>query len=358
MRYRLLAAVFAVSLAASAQNLSIQQLRSFLQSAVKMKQSDKDVAGYLAHARLSEKLDDRTVEDLQSLGIGPKTLAALRGLRDQSQDLAAAPPAVPEPQPKPAPPPSEEEQDAIIAEVRDYALNYSRNLPDFICTQVTRRYLSAPSGNRAGEEPSWLLQDTLTLRLSYFHQKEDYKLILVNNTLANQDYRKLAGATSTGEFGSMLRGIFEPQTEARFEWAQWATVRGRSAMAFKYHVAQDRSQWELDYEHQTHIFPAYSGTVYIDKMTHAVLRATFEAENIPAGFPIRQAETRLDYDFQTISDHPFLLPLKAENRMTTDQARTRNDVEFRFYQKFSTESEIKYDAPEEPAKPPKSDVRK
>jgi hypothetical protein len=69
------------------------------------------------------------------------------------------------------------------------------------------------------------------------------------------------------------------------------------------------------------------------------------------------AALRLDYDFQTISDHPFLLPLKAENRMTTDQARTRNEVEFRSYQKFSIESEIKYDAPAEPngapAQPPK-----
>ena len=202
-------------------------------------------------------------------------------------------------------------------------------------------------------EPSWIQVDLLTLRLSYFDQKEDYKLILVNNTLANQDYLKLAGATSTGEFGSMLRSIFEPQTETRFEWANWATVRGRPAMGFKYHVAQERSQWELDYERQSHVFPAYSGIVYVDKATHEVLRATFEAEGIPAGFLIHQAETRLDYDFQTISDRTFLLPLKAENRLTTDQARTRNEAEFRSYQKFSTESEIKFDAPQEPAKPPK-----
>jgi hypothetical protein len=353
MRHRLLVAMFAMSLAAAAQSLSIQQLRSFLQSSVKLKQADKEVAATLAHARLTEKLDDRTIEELQSFGIGPRTRAVLRGLRDQSQGRAAAAPIAPEPQPKPAPPPSEEEQGAIIAQVRDYSLDYSKNLPDFICTQITRRYITGISGNRTGAEPSWLLKDTLTLRLSYFQQKEDYKLILVNNSLAPEDYRKLSGAVSTGEFGSMIRGVFEPQTKTRFEWAQWATVRGRPAMAFKFHVAQDRSQWELEYEGQLRTFPAYSGIVYADKVTHEVLRATFEAEGIPAGFPIHQAETRLDYDFQKIGDHPFLLPLKAENRMTTDQERTRNEVEFRSYQKFSTESEIKYDAAAEPAQPPK-----
>lgn len=350
MRYRLLAAVFVFSLAATAQALSIQQLRSFLESSVKMKQPDKEVAGYLGHAKLSEKLDDRTVEDLQSLGIGPKTLAALRNLREQSQGLAAAAPVAPEAKPKPIPPPSAEEQAAIIAEVREYAVNYSKTLPDFICTQVTRRY-AAPSpggryGGHAGDDPSWQLQDTLTLRLSYFEQKEDYKLILVNNSVTQQDYRKLGGATSTGEFGSMLRDVFDRETEARFEWDHWATLRGHRAMAFSYRVDQSHAHWQLMYENSQHIFPAYSGLVYVDKDTHQVLRLTLVSENVPPDFPIHQAETVLDYDYENISDHPFLLPLKAETRMRTSDVLMRNDEEFRLYRKFSTESEIKYDTPE------------
>lgn len=350
MRYRLLAAIFVCSLAASAQSLTIQQLRSFLESSAKLKQPDKEVAGYLAHAKLSEKLDDRTIENFQSLGIGPKTLAALRKLREESEGLSAAAPLTPEAKPKPIPPPSAEEQAAIIAEVREYAANYTKTLPDFICTQVTRRY-AAPVpggryGGRAGDDPSWQLQDTLTIRLSYFEQHEDYKLVLVNNTVTQEDYRKLGGATSTGEFGSMLKDIFDPQTQARFEWDHWATLRGRRTMAFAYHVAQPHSQWMLDYEHQMHIFPAYSGLVYVDKETHQVLRVTLVSENVPADFPIHQAESILDYDYEKISGQTFLLPLKAENRMRTSDVLTRLDIEFRLYRKFSTESEIKYDTPD------------
>lgn len=350
MRYRLVPAVFVFALAVSAQTLSVAQLRSFLQSSIQLKQSDKEVAGFLSHVKLTERLDDRTVEDLQGLGIGPRTLAALRSLEDESRNLDAAAPAAPEAKPKPIPPPSAEEQAAWITEAREYALNYSKDLPDFICTQVTRRYVAAAPGGRYDARSqgagSWQLQDTLTIRLSYFNQKEDYKLILVNNTVTQQDYKKLSGAVSTGEFGSMLRDIFEPGTEAHFEWDHWATLRGRRALAFAYHVTQPHSQWELDYQHQQQMRPAYNGLVYLDQQSHQILRVTMVTEGVPASFPIHQAETVLDYDYQTLSGRRFLLPLKADSRMKTNDVLSRLDEEFRLYRKFATESEIKYDTPE------------
>ncbi len=53
---------------------------------------------------MTERLEDRTIEDLEALGVGPKTRQALETLRDRSKDLAAAsaiPAALP---PKPIPP--------------------------------------------------------------------------------------------------------------------------------------------------------------------------------------------------------------------------------------------------------------
>ena len=52
------------------------------------------------------------------------------------------------------------------------------------CTRAQQQY-----GGSVGGEPSWQLMDTLTTRLSYFGQKEEYKLVLINNTATNQDYR-------------------------------------------------------------------------------------------------------------------------------------------------------------------------
>jgi hypothetical protein len=357
MGFRLLAAVFAVCFAAMGQSLSVDKLVAFLQSSQKMikegKMTDRELASYLGKVKLIERLDDRTIEEIQgTTALGPKTLEALRTLRDQSQALASAR-FVTEPKPTPIPPPSSEEQGAIITAAREYALSYSRSLPDFICTQVTRRYASATPGSRRGgspgSEPSWYALDTLTLKLSYFEQKEDYKLILVNNTVTTQDYKTLGGATSTGDFGSLMREIFEPGSEARFEWDHWGTLRGRRVMSFSYRVPQARSQWHINYDRKLDLVPAYRGLVYIDKETRQITRVTLEAMDIPPAFPVKRAETILDYEFQDISGRTFLLPLKATTIMSADDYLTKNDAEFRVYRKYSAESDIKFDVTDVPA---------
>jgi len=349
MRFRQLGAVLVFCLAAAAQTqtLTLDQLMKFLSSSVgTLKMSDSEIAKFLSKARLSEKLEDSTIEKLLADGIGPKTLNALRTLRDQSQSLSAAKPPAAPPKVQLPTAPNSIEQAAIIDEVREYALNYSKSLPNFLSTQVVRRFQANSPGSRYSErytEPSWQQVDLLTLRLSYFDQKEDYKLILHNNSPTTQDYKSVGGATSTGEFGSLLRDIFEPRTHAQFEWDGWARLRNQLVMAFHYSVAQVNSQWGIEYEHKDHIIPAYSGRILIDKDTHVVLRVTLNADNLPPSFPVKMATTVLDYDYVDISGHPFLLPLKSETQMSADGILSRNDTEFRLYRKYSAEAEIKYD---------------
>jgi hypothetical protein len=348
MRFRQLGAVLVFCLAAAAQTqtLTLDQLMKFLTSSVELKMSDSDVAKFLVKTKLSERLDDVTIEKLLASGIGPKTLNALRTLRDQSQSMSTAKPPAPAPKVELPPAPNAIEQAAIIDEVREYALNYSKSLPNFLSTQVVRRYQAGAPGSRynsRSSEPSWVQVDLLTLRLSYFDQKEEYKLILHNNSPTTQDYKSVGGATSTGEFGSLLRDIFEPRTHARFEWDGWARLRDQLVMAFHYSVEQANSQWGIEYEKKEHIVPAYSGRILIDKDTHVVMRVTLNADNIPASFPVKMATTILDYDYMDISGHQFLLPLKSETQMSADGVLSRNDTEFRLYRKYSAEAEIKYD---------------
>jgi hypothetical protein len=352
MRYRLLAGVLAVCLVAAAQTLNLRELVGFVQSSEQLikegKQTDAEVAKYLAKVKLTERLDDRVIEELQSQGIGAKTLQALQALRDRTKDLMAAKPVAPPARPAPDPPPSSEEQAAIISDVREYALGYSKNLPDFICTQVTRRYAAPMPGTKYGgsslSEPSWQAQDVLQIRLSYFQQKEKYTVVLANNTIVNKDYEQMGGSKSFGEFGSMLREIFEPGTEARFEWDHWGTLRTKRVMAFSYHVSQSRSQYRLVVEDaKLSIVTAYRGLVEVDPGTHVVMRVSTIAENIPPDFPIRKADDVLDYDYQEISGHTFLLPLKSQVYMTGGEVLTRLDEEFRLYRKYSADADIKYD---------------
>ena len=175
MRFLLVLVTAAILTAAGEQNMTVAQLVMFIRSSVQLKQPDRQVAEYLRKIKLTDKLDDRTIEDLQSLGAGPKTVAALRELGEASASLRVAPPPPPPPVYVPPPPPNSMEQAKIIDETREYALNYTKQLPNFICVQVTRRDVD-PSGSGN----NWYHSDTITARLSY-NGVENYEVILHNN---------------------------------------------------------------------------------------------------------------------------------------------------------------------------------
>src|SRR5579864_5739872 len=152
---------------ASDMLLTVDQLVSFIKSSVKMHQPDKDVAEYLKKVKLSNKLDDRTVEDLQGLGAGPKTVAALHDLRDSTERLPPPPVVVPKAPPKQADPPDSVEQAKILDAARDYAMNYDKQLPNFICAEIQRRYQDPFHHNAQSlDDPDWRLLDTITTKLT------------------------------------------------------------------------------------------------------------------------------------------------------------------------------------------------
>lgn len=321
--------------------LTVKQLTSFIDSSLKLKHDDRQIAEYLKRVKLSERLDDRTIEDLQGKGAGRLTVSALKVLGEASKDLATAAVAPKAPPPVVLPPPSAEEQTEIIEAARQYALNYTSRLPDFICTQVTRRFHD-PSGLEI-----YRAVDLITERLSYFDHHEDYKVVLINNQPAgDMKHDQLGWATSTGEFGSLMNGVFEPASQASFRWERWTTWRGRRSHVFSYFVAQERSQWRVSYQNTESIVPAYKGLIYIDAASPAVMRITLEAVQIPSTFPIQVVTTALDYDRIKISDVEHVLPLRAEVRMREGKNLLKNEVEFHMYRKFGAEATIKFETPD------------
>ncbi len=340
-RFAALLLVFCLTLPGQ-MKMNVRQLVAFVKSSAELKHPDKKVADYVRKITLTEKLDARTVEDLQAAGIGPKTLEALEALRDTTKDLTPPAPVAPKPALPVIPPPSLQEQKEIIRQVRDYALNYSKRLPDFICTQVTRRFAD-PSGLEF-----WHKLDTVVTKLSYFDQKEDYKVVLVNNTPTEVSYEKLGGSISSGEFGTMLKEIFEPETEADFQWTRWATLRGHRMHVYTYRVSQPKSKWRIDYQRAVQYTPGYTGLLFIDRDSLMVTRVKLEAENIPPSFPVRAASIELDYDTVDISGQPFMLPLKHTMRMREGKMLVKNEVEFRMYRKFGADATITFDTTPEP----------
>lgn len=320
------------------------QLLGFVKSSVELHEDDRKVADVVRKIQLSNQLDAHLVEILQGLGAGRLTMAALRALSADSANL----PAVATPPPKlsvaPIPGPDASEQKKILTEITENALSYSARLPNFICMQVTRRYM-----DRAGGE-DFRLTDTIAERLSYFEHKEDYKVISVNGTpVTNRKHEQLGGATSSGEFGSMLLEVFSPESQTEFQWERWGKLRDHIMHVFSFRVRLENSKYNITAaDVKRTVTVGYHGLVFADRDSHAVMRITMEADDIPEDFPIRSASEVLDYDSIGISGQKFILPLKVEMRMRDGRQAVKNEAEFRLYNKFGAETSIQFGDATEP----------
>ena len=220
---RSLCLLLSISLAAFAQStVTADQVVTYIKSTIQSKQDDKKVAESVQKLKLGSRLDEKTVQDLQRQGAGPKTVAALQKLSEASASLPAVAPPVAA-APAVFPPPEPAEQRAILNEIQQNALNYTKNLPNYICTQVTKRHVD-PTGTE-----SYRLADTIMEQLSFVDQKENYIVKMINDTPVtnNMTHEKLGGAKSSGEFGSILHTIFDPETQTQFTWERWTTLKGQ-----------------------------------------------------------------------------------------------------------------------------------
>lgn len=312
--------------------MNIDQLRAFIQSSRKLGHSDKQIADYIKNIKLTESLNEATIEDI---GGDPRTIDALRRLAETSKTLPAPKPPAPKPVAQPIPPPGSVEQARVLDAAREYAMDYSKKLPNFICTQVTRRF-EDPSGLEF-----WQSQDTVVEKLSFFEQKEDYKLLFVNNRAFTGTRERIGGTVTRGEFGTRLKEVFDRKSEATFEWERWATLRGKRMHVFHYAIRQERSEYSVQYGTSVTV-PGYEGFVYIDRDTLAVMRITQEVKQMPVGFPIQSILAILDYDYTKVADQEFVLPLKASTVARMGKHLFKNDVEFRNYNRFGAEATITF----------------
>jgi hypothetical protein len=326
----------AVATAATQPTSTVADVINLVRDAVAKHEPDGALAKALHKIKPAEKLDDRTVEELESAGAGPKSVAELGRLRDASQALPspAAPPAFPHPAARPA----IEEQRRMINAGQEIAVNYAKSLPDFICTEVVRRH----DDSRAAMD----LRDTLEIKLSYFDQREEYRLLTVNGRPTIRPFESVGGATSQGEFGSMLFSIFSGESKTKFMWDHWTTLRKREAHVFSFRILPENSNYHLRFGQNAAYGKADAvvgqhGFIYMDRETNQILRIIADADP-PPHFPVQQSSVVLDYDFRDVGGREFLLPVRAEIRMSAGALHTRNLIDFHDYRKFTGESTITF----------------
>jgi hypothetical protein len=229
-------------------------------------------------------------------------------------------------------------EDPLLAKAREAAAEYAGMLPNFFCRQLTTRYEADTP------KDGWQARDTISADLAYENGAESYKNIRVGNSAPKNSMEEVGGNWSTGEFATLVEELFDPHAATTFRRIGADTIQGRSAISFKFEVARERSHWRVMVGGQLY-YPAYRGTIWVDRETARVLRLESESRNVPELFPLSKVEQAVDYGFVKLStSQPFLLPTIAEV-LSCEQGSTRcvrNKIEFRNYRKFGAESEITF----------------
>jgi len=229
--------------------------------------------------------------------------------------------------------PSDADTTALIERSRQKALDYTQLLPDFMCTEVVHRSISSGGGSQ--------FNDILTLKLSYSKRGEDHKLELINGKPTDRKYDELAGATGSGEFGGILRVIFNPASQAAFDWQAWKTVRKNRMAVIEYAVSAANSPYYLGHQGRKAIVGLH-GVLEIDSETGEVLHLTYVAYDIPQQLGVQSAVSSVDYALSDVGARVYLLPVHSEMELRSPGVLARNKTEFRAYRKFSADSVVDF----------------
>jgi hypothetical protein len=233
-------------------------------------------------------------------------------------------------------PSSTPDAEVVLADAKVHALQHETSLPDFVCTQTTRRFESFSAHN-------WQPIDVIVERLTYFDHREVYKVLTLDGQPTNLEHERLAGASSSGEFGSLTKAIFLPETETEFEWHDSATLRGKTMQVYAYRVRAVHSKYHIAVPERSLDFVAgYHGFIFINNRDHFIYRVTLHADGIPANFPIQNVEISLDSDYTRIGEADYLLPLQFELSSREGDRLVKNYVAYGDYQKFLAVSVVTF----------------
>ena len=234
--------------------------------------------------------------------------------------------------------PLSHEETQIIEKARELALEYTANLPNFVCTETIRR------SQLPRRSQTWKLLDTIAVDVAFSDQGERYNLLTINGKPTRKSFKEIGGTKSDSEFGTILQWIFQPESLTKFQSERSTDIRGRPTFVFSYRIEQDRSKFDVHWGTRFHMMAAFGGLVYVDRETNRVLKITAVTSGIPASGPLTSFSQEVDYGFAEIGGQQFFLPLHAQaNATMQDGSQTRNEMEFGNYRKFSSEATLQFE---------------
>jgi hypothetical protein len=260
-------------------------------------------------------------------------------------------------------PPSAEEAARVLSNARKSSLEAAKSIPDFVVKQLVTR------SEARGQSQNWHVRDRLTVAVSYRESAggEQYKLLATNGLpdassgAERGSYEQAGGSSTTGEFATLLIRIFSEEAATSFQAVDTDTLRARRTIIYDFDIKKDVANNRLLYGGaggSRMTTTGLRGRIWVDRENFRVLRAEYTTTDVEPDFPIRQLDKAIDYDWVTISEKQYLLPVAATATFTTavpvnyierggrgkftqtEIIQSRNEIRFRNYQRFGSEVKI------------------
>lgn len=229
-----------------------------------------------------------------------------------------------------------EDQKVLWDEAAKNALGYLDHLPNFRCIQETHRFVASV------KTPGQLKEaDSFKDDLMYEDGKEKYRTIEVNGIKAENATTKDLGIRARSEFGSMLRGLFDPDVAASYKWSGRALALGVLCQVFDVEVSKPKSNFILRLGGKREPV-GYTGRIFIEEDTGMVRRLTIQGVGLPKDYGLQAPALSLDYGMVRIGSEDYLLPLRSVLQLRHTRQFVRNETVFSGYRKFEAASDIKF----------------
>ena len=178
---------------------------------------------------------------------------------------------------------------ALIERAREWALSFTAGLPNYVCQQLTTRYLKLPG------QSGWQAKDVVSANVVYENGKEEYRNIAINGRAQTKRMEDLPGSWSTGEFGTTLRSLFHPGRRAAFRLVKQSQIIGMTASVFDYSVKREYSDWRDSARRPVHHPRIFRSRVDRSESQPGSSGLKCRPMTFPSNFPLDKVESSNDY---------------------------------------------------------------
>jgi hypothetical protein len=228
----------------------------------------------------------------------------------------------------------------LLSRVRDHAREELAHLPNYTCLETMRRFLKG-----AAAKATLRAFDTVRLEVLYTDGKEFYASPGDRRFLDDDPSKFIgAGMIGTGTFAGWLRTLFV-NNQATFNWRGEENVAGYQSVRWDFRVPVMGSGYTM-------IVAGVSGkagikgSFWADPESLELLQLSVDADDIPFGVPVMEANTTVTYARVRVGGAVVMLPQTATMRllsMTFEEER--NYLEFTHCQEFHAESSLTFGPP-------------